>query len=213
MKNILFIESSPRKERSITTDVCQKLIKSLQLDEPYTVDKIDLWQESLPHMNGVNLAAKYAIFEGKALTVEQQTHWDNLNQHITRFAKADLVIIAAPTWNWGIPYVLKHYIDVITQPGLTFSWAPETGYTSLLSPKNAVLVTSSGGDYTQGSGNEDEDFVIKYLHLWLSSCMSCDVEMINMTLSAAGEEAVKTAYIKAEQKIAEISQQYSPAIV
>jgi putative NADPH-quinone reductase len=33
-------------------------------------------------------------------------------------------------WNFGIPYKLKHYIDVLTQPGQTFNFDPTTGYGS-----------------------------------------------------------------------------------
>lgn len=204
MKKILLIESSPRKEQSITNNVCEKLIASLQVEDEWELERIDLWNEVLPDMNGDTLAAKYAIFEDKELSSVQKENWMSLKDHINRFSEADLVIITAPTWNWGIPYVLKHYIDVVTQPGLTFSWTPEDGYTSLLNSKRAVLITSSGGDYTEGSGNEKEDFVIKYMNLWLTSCMGCDVDMINMTLSAAGEEFLNQAYQRADEKIAEI---------
>ncbi|WP_440904255.1 FMN-dependent NADH-azoreductase [Catenovulum sp. SX2] len=209
MKKILFIESSPRKDRSITSDVAAQLMDKLTKVGEFEIDTIDLWNVELPHMSGTNLAAKYAIFEGKQLSQEQEKHWAELNRHTQRFSQADIVVVAAPTWNWGVPYVLKHYIDVVTQPGLTFSWSPETGYTSLLNPKKAVLITSSGGDYTQGSGNEDEDFVIKYMQLWLGTCMGCDVDMINMTLSAAGQEFVDASYKAAKQKIADFAESYA----
>ena len=65
-----------------------------------------MWDVELLHMNGVTLDAKYAISSGQELTAQQQTSWFALTEHIERFAAADLVIIAAPTWNWGIPYVL-----------------------------------------------------------------------------------------------------------
>ena len=126
-------------------------------------------------MNGDTLDAKYIIFSGQELTAQQQASWFALTEHIDRFAAADLVIIAAPTWNWGIPYLLKHYIDVVTQPQLTLNWTPE-----------------------------DEDFVIKYLKLWLTTCMGCELKMINMTLSAAGEEELQKSYVQADEKIDEI---------
>lgn len=204
MKKILFVESSPRKERSITTEICHQLIEKLNCAHDYEIDVLDLWREELPHMNGTNLAAKYAIFEGSALTAEQQRHWDMINDHVQRFASADLVVIAAPTWNWGIPYVLKHYVDVVTQPGLSFTWAPDTGYTSMLPTKRAFIVSSSGGDYTKGSGNEHEDFAIKYLELWLSSCMGCEVDIISMTMTALGQGAVDAARRNALTKIESI---------
>ena len=34
-------------------------------------------------------------------------------------------------WNFGIPYKLKQWIDVITQPGLAFRFDPAQGYLPL----------------------------------------------------------------------------------
>jgi len=202
MKKILLVESSPRKKNSITTSTAMNLIQCIEKCEKVEVDTIDLWDTKIPSMDNTMLDAKYAIFSGLELTEEQNKNWSTLNEHINRFDQADLVIITAPTWNWGIPYVLKHYVDVLTQPGLTFSWTPDDGYMPLLKKRDAIIISSSGGDYTPGSGNEHEDYAIKYLKLWLTSCMGCDIQMmINMTMTAAGEEAMKQAENDANQKI------------
>lgn len=210
MKKLLFIESSPRKHDSITTNVCQKLIDNLsskeQKETEWEVDVVDLWEVNLPSINGTTMSAKYSIFSGQALDAEQEKSWSLLNQYVQQFGEADLVVIAAPMWNWGVPYVLKHYIDVITQPGLTFNWSPEEGYMPILPPRDAIIVTSSGGDFTTGSGNEHEDFAFRYLKLWLKDCMGCRVESIDMTLIATGDDAVFDAYQKADKKIVSLSE-------
>jgi FMN-dependent NADH-azoreductase len=48
-------------------------------------------------------------------------------------------------WNGGIPYILKQFVDVISQPGAVFAVDPDTGYTPLLSDrgKKAVVVYTS----------------------------------------------------------------------
>ncbi len=210
MKKILFIESSPRKDNSMTTSTCMKLIEEIGKYVEVEVDMLDLWQTPLPHMNGATLDAKYAIFSGQSLSADEKQSWASIEAHVERFDAADMVIIAAPTWNWGVPYVLKHYVDVITQPLLTFTWTPEEGYTPVLAERDAILVTSSGGDYTQGSGNENEDFAIKYSQLWLTSCMGCRLETISLTMTAAGEEAIKETVVSAEKKIEDLCVRYFP---
>ena len=50
--------------------------------------------------------------------------WAGVRAIVDRFKSADKLLISVPMWNFGIPYALKHYIDVITQPGLTFAWTP-----------------------------------------------------------------------------------------
>jgi FMN-dependent NADH-azoreductase len=48
-------------------------------------------------------------------------------------------------WNFGVPYVLKHYIDVITQPGLTFSFNPATGFSGLVTGRPATVISVEFG--------------------------------------------------------------------
>ena len=55
------------------------------------------------------------------------------------FKSADKYVFSLPMWNFGIPYKLKHFIDVLVQPGLTFSFSPETGYKGLVTGKPAVV--------------------------------------------------------------------------
>ncbi len=40
---------------------------------------------------------------------------------------------------------LKHYIDVLAQPGQTFSFDPATGYSGLMTGKPAAVVYARGG--------------------------------------------------------------------
>jgi FMN-dependent NADH-azoreductase len=61
-----------------------------------------------------------------------------------RFNAADRYLFSVPMWNGSIPYVLKHYIDVITQPGLVFGFDPTTGYRGLLQGKRAATIYTSG---------------------------------------------------------------------
>ena len=108
-------------------------------------------------------------------------------------------------WNFGIPYVLKHYIDVITQPRLTFTWSPQDGYRTLLPPRRAILVASSGGDYAPGSGNERHDFQLPYLTDWLEIYMGCRVETVALSPTATDPELVEAATLDAERLAAELA--------
>ena len=58
--------------------------------------------------------------------------------YIEQFVNADKFLLAIPMWNFGIPYRLKQYLDVILQPGYTFSFSPETGYSGLVTGKPAA---------------------------------------------------------------------------
>jgi FMN-dependent NADH-azoreductase len=43
-------------------------------------------------------------------------------------------------WNASIPYILKQFIDVVSQPGMIFGFDPERGYTGLLKGKKATVI-------------------------------------------------------------------------
>ena len=57
---------------------------------------------------------------GARFTDSQRDAFAIAERIAVRFALADRVLISTPMWNFGIPYKLKQWIDVITQPGLTF---------------------------------------------------------------------------------------------
>jgi len=40
---------------------------------------------------------------------------------------ADEYLFTVPMWNHGVPYVLKQFIDVVSQPGMAFTFDPEAG--------------------------------------------------------------------------------------
>ena len=50
-----------------------------------------------------------------------------------RFAAADAYLFSVPMWNAGIPYILKQFIDVVSQPGMVFGFDGEPG-TPVCSP-------------------------------------------------------------------------------
>ena len=97
-----------------------------------------------------------------------------------RFDRADLYVIGAPMWNGGVPWVLKRYLDTITQPGLLFRFAPDSGYRGLLRRKHAVLAATSsvyrpGVDVAFGA-----DFHSTYLRYWLQFAGIDSVDEIGM---------------------------------
>jgi FMN-dependent NADH-azoreductase len=72
-------------------------------------------------------------------------------------------VLSSPMWNFGVPYRLKQYIDVIVQPSLTVSYSPEKGYVGLVTGKLLMLILARGGAYQTGNPCETFDFQETYL--------------------------------------------------
>ena len=150
MAKLLYIQGSPRAQRSKSRRAAQELVDAYLAKHPQTqLDVLDLANEPLPEMDELAAGGKYAIMHGQPFTPEQKAAWSEVERVIDRFKSADLYVLAVPMWNFGIPYRLKHYFDLVVQPGYTFSVTAEGEYRGLLSGKRAVAVYARGGAYVE----------------------------------------------------------------
>ncbi|WP_299859720.1 NAD(P)H-dependent oxidoreductase [uncultured Roseobacter sp.] len=63
---------------------------------------------------------------GEDPTSDQARAWQSVTQVIDSIADADLMVISTPMWNFGVPFVLKHLIDIIAQPGYGHPSSPSS---------------------------------------------------------------------------------------
>ena len=147
-KKLLHIIATPRGADSRTLKISHVFIAAFKLKNPgCVVDEIDLSKEDLPPLTVKRVDGKYALLSGKELTGESKEAWKDIIKHIDRFLSADMYLISTPMWNFGIPYMLKHYIDVILQPKYLFRYT-EKGVEGLVKEKRMVVISSRGGDYS-----------------------------------------------------------------
>ena len=145
MSRLLFIQSSPRSTQSKSSQIAQAYLSALCENNPeLSVDVLSIWDTDLPVFDGDKVGAKIAVMQGKEHTASEKTAWDQIEEIANRFIAADRYLMAVPMWNGGIPYPLKHYIDVIHQPGLLWGLRAESGYFGLLKNKHATLVLTAG---------------------------------------------------------------------
>ncbi|MCB1747743.1 MAG: NAD(P)H-dependent oxidoreductase [Gammaproteobacteria bacterium] len=195
MARLLYVEASPRKGRSHSITVAEAFIEAYAAAHPGdTVDRLDLWNADLPRFDGAMLDAKYAILHGQAPSTAEQAAWGEVEAVAERFKSADKYLFSVPMWNFGLPYVMKHYIDIVTQPGLTFAFDPASGYSGLVSGR-AVAVYASGGAYHAGSGAEAFDLQKPAFEGWLGFVGLTDVERLTVapTLGAADDVTATVA--------------------
>ena len=84
-----------------------------------------------------------------------------------RFAAADRYLFSVPLWNSGIPYILKQFIDVVTQPGMVFGFDPEQGYSGLLTGRKAAIIHTSAVYGPVDRPGFGRDFAEPYVADWL----------------------------------------------
>src|SRR5690606_1238196 len=70
---------------------------------------------------------------------------------ITELQQADVIVIGAPMYNFGIPSTLKAWFDHVLRAGVTFRYT-EAGPEGLLKGKKTVVIESRAGFYSEGDG-------------------------------------------------------------
>lgn len=158
----MHIVASPREDESRTLQISEAFLQSFQeTHEDWVFDELNLAKEELPSLNARRLDGKYMLLKGKDLSGVAKAAWREIVQHIERFSTADLYLISAPMWNFSIPYMLKHYIDLIVQPNYLFRYRKGGTTKGFLQGKKMVVVATRGAQY-QGA-MQALDFQVPYL--------------------------------------------------
>jgi FMN-dependent NADH-azoreductase len=207
--HLLYIEASPRKQRSHSVAIAQAFLEAYRAANPEAlIETLDLWATDLPRFDGATIDAKYAILAGQNHSDAQAGAWRDVTGAIARFTKPDRLLFSVPMWNFNVPYVLKHYIDIVTQPTLTFSFSPATGYRGLVAGKRAAVIYASSGDYTAGSGNPRPDFQKPFLEAWLRFIGIADIATVAVQPTIAGPERVAAATAAARAQAIAIAREF-----
>ena len=129
MTKLLHIIASPRGANSKSNALAATYVEAAKAKNPdLEIDVLDLFAEDLPAFDGDPAAAKMTFFGDGVMDDSKQAAWDKVAEITNRFISADHYVLGVPMWNGGVPYRLKHYIDIITQPGMLFGFDPERGF-------------------------------------------------------------------------------------
>jgi FMN-dependent NADH-azoreductase len=209
MSKVLYLQASPRGERSKSIAVAKAFLAAYREDHPDDdVETLDLFETDLIAFDGLALGGKYAILHGKDHTAEEAAAWRAVEALANHFKSADKYVLAVPMWNFGIPYRLKHYFDILVQPTLTFNYTPEEGYTGLVTGRRAFVAYARGGEYPEGTEAEAFDFQKKYIDAILGFVGITDVQSLVVQPTLMGgpdvaQEKLDAAIEQARQIAAE----------
>jgi len=158
MSNLLYIKASPMGELSYSIAVADAFIDAyLGFHPDDNVKTIDIFKMKLPPFDFKAASAKYKIMHNKEHTQKDRRIWDQIVSIIDEFKSADKYVIAVPMWNFSIPYRLKQYIDIIVQPGYTFTVDSSGNYEGLVKGKPVFVAYARGGEYPPGTPGEAFD--------------------------------------------------------
>src|SRR4051794_21088022 len=185
MKQILHVNASPRGGVSHSLALADAFLDVYRDRRPGTaIDTLNLFDDPLPAFGTTAAAAKIAAFSGESPTGEQAAAWAQARTVFDRFSAADGYVFNVPMWNAGVPYALKQWIDIVTQPGWAFGFDPAGGYKGLLSGKKAAVIYTSGV-YAPGVPPQfGSDFHSTFFNDWLQFVGITDITELRFAANA-----------------------------
>jgi FMN-dependent NADH-azoreductase len=208
MPKLFHLSCSPRAESESSAGARVFVDRFRAVRPDWDIDEMNLWRDHLPEFDGSILDAKYARMTGRGFTDAERDAFAVAERIAVRFALAERVLISTPMWNFGIPYKLKQWLDVINQPGLTFRFDPARGYLPLLKDRPTVVVIASGGDFVTGMNRGRIDMATPYLREALRFIGVSDVRFIPIGPTTGPAEPIRAARESAHRRLLEIAAKF-----
>lgn len=210
MAKLLYIKASPMGELSYSVAVADAFIEAYRKQNAQDEIKvIELFKVALPAFDFEAASAKYKIMHGKEHSPKDRRIWQGIVSVIEEFKSADKYVLAVPMWNFSIPYRLKQYIDIIVQPGYTFTVTASGGYDGLVKGKPVFIAYARGGEYIAGTGGEAFDLQKKYLELILGFMGLTDIRSVTVEPTlAGGRETANRKRAEAIEKAKELARKF-----
>ena len=174
---ILQILSSPRRAVSYSTQLATGLVAKLVATNPgSSVQLHDLTRTPFPHLEESHLQSFFTPAEQRS--PEQVAAVRHSDEAIAELLAADVLVIGAPLYNFGIASTLKAWIDHIARAGMTFRYTA-AGPEGLVKGKKVYVAMASGGIYSHGP-MASNDFVAPYLQAVLGFLGMTDVTVVRV---------------------------------
>ncbi len=193
--NVLVVSASGRRAGSVSRNLTSDLVAALaDKGRKLTIVERDL-AEGAPFVDEDWIGANFTPPENRS--ADQSATLSYSDGLVDELKAADLIVIATPVYNFGIPASLKAWIDQVARARVTFKYT-ENGPVGLLENKRAIIVAASGGTEV-GSAI---DFATPYLRHILSFIGVTDVDIV----------AADRLMMDAETSLARAQKQISAAV-
>jgi FMN-dependent NADH-azoreductase len=193
--NILQINSSARSTGSESTRLADAIVAKLQgANAGATVARRDLASNPHPVLDEAALQALFTPAEQRSAEQAARVALDDAL--IAQVQAADVVVIGAPMYNFGITVQLKSWFDAIARAGVTFKYGA-TGPIGLLTGKKVYVALARGGVH-RGAPSDTQ---LPHLKMFLGFLGMTDVQFVYAEGMGMGPEAVAKAQAQAEAEI------------
>lgn len=202
MTNVLIIDSSGLGEASVSRKLTRGFAEQLQGRNPdVTVVRRDVGTTPVPHLTAETVGAVRGIAE----TDEALATLALSDTLVAEVQEADVIVIGAPMYNFGMASTLKTWFDHVLRAGVTFRYT-EAGPEGLVKGKKAVVIETRGGFYSDGPAAV-MDSQEPHIRTLLGFIGIDDVTFVRAEKLAFGPEAATAAVAEAIEQLAGFAEQ------
>ncbi|MBY5924822.1 MULTISPECIES: FMN-dependent NADH-azoreductase [Halomonas] len=195
MTRVLLVTSSILGEHGQSNDLARQFERQVRQRSDIQLTHRDVVADDLPHLTLPELSSWQVAPEERSeqqreLALRSDERLDELLAH-------DVVVLAVPMYNLGMPSQLKAWFDRILRAGKSFKYT-ENGPVGLIEGKRAILLGARGGQYA-GSELDTQTPHIRHLLglIGISEFEAVYAEGLNM-----GDEIKEAALTQAHAEIA-----------
>jgi FMN-dependent NADH-azoreductase len=203
MTNLLYITASLSGPNSKSGLIADEFLKAWQAANGAAhIEHRDLGAGAVPHLSGEHLKAWATPPERRSDSeIALIRESDPLIEEVEA---ADVIVIAAPMYNFAIPSTLKAWIDHITRAGRTFRYTAEGKPEGLLKNKKVFVIAARGGVYGSDSPVKALDFQEPYLRAILGFNGLTDVTFVHVEGQSMGAENAAAGLVRARDRLSGI---------
>jgi FMN-dependent NADH-azoreductase len=181
MPRLLHLDSSADPVTSRSRAITRTFAEAWAAAGPdNTVVYRDLHANPLPHLSDAALHwPKRLRAEGSTVSASDEALQEEI---LKELLNADVLLVGAPLYNYSLPSTLKAWVDYIHIPGIT---TPFDVPSQPLAGRPAVVVSSRGGSYDEGTPTADWDHAVPVLRIILGEALGMSVSVITTSLTLA----------------------------
>ena len=199
---LLHIDSSITGQNSVSRTLSANIVAAFKAANPdVKVDYLDLAADAPAHFTMDAMCPRTGQTDN--LSPAQVAENAVSEKLVEQFLAADVVVIGAPFYNFGIPSQLKAWIDRIAQPGRTFRYTAH-GPEGLAGGKKVIIASSRGGVYSTSPQGQALEHQESYLQTVLGFFGVTDIQFIRAEGVALGQESKDQAMAQAAQAIEQL---------
>lgn len=177
MKKILHVISSPRGDASFSIKLGNAIVQKLKAEYPGSqVKESNLVKKQFPHLYEAQITSFFTPTEFRTPENNEAVRYSD--EAIRELLEADIIVIGAAFYNFGIHSTLKAWIDHIARVNVTFRFT-ESGPEGLVHGKKVYIAVASGGIYSEGV-MQPYDFAGPYLKAILGFLGITDVTIFRV---------------------------------